>query len=181
MLAANRDIIAEPILRKDKHGTTSDLARSPTVDAAFMSNRDHPEWSDRHHWAAQHRQLGFSLHRFLAIVARDSVAVAPIFCRIVREQSITGNGFALLNELLRLHFPHVNGTHALSFDSTSAWKSFKDPARRYLIMSDASPCGCSPSNFIANLFVTKILKSLCGLLPVFLLDIHYFCHKSMLT
>jgi hypothetical protein len=103
-----------------------DLSRSP-VDALLMSNRDIPEWSDRQYWVDQHRQLGFSLHRVLAVVAKDSSASAPIFCRTVSEQSINGDGFAVLNELLRLHFPHVHGTRAPSFDTTSAGKIVQGP------------------------------------------------------
>ena len=61
-----------------------DLSRSP-VDALLMSNRDAPEWSVRQHWVEQHRQLGCSLHRVLAVVAKDSSASALIFCRTVSE------------------------------------------------------------------------------------------------
>ena len=35
-----------------------DLSCSP-IDPTIMFSRDHPEWSDRQHWAAHHWQLGF--------------------------------------------------------------------------------------------------------------------------
>lgn len=92
-----------------------DLTRSP-VDASCMSNRDHPEWSNRKTWSDQHIQFASSLHRVLANVARDSSSVAPIFNRLIMDASLTGNGFLILNALFRLHFPHVHGTRAPDFD-----------------------------------------------------------------
>jgi hypothetical protein len=104
-----------------------DLTKSP-VDAAIMSNRDQPDWSNRTHWVNAHQELGFSLHLVLAVVSRDSIASAPVFTRVVSEQSYGGNGFAVLNELLRLHFPHVHGTRAPSFDSATAKKIVQGPS-----------------------------------------------------
>jgi hypothetical protein len=62
-----------------------DLTKSPSVDATFMSNPDRPEWSNHSFWTNAHRELGFSLHRVLAIVSRDSAALAPVFARIVSK------------------------------------------------------------------------------------------------
>jgi hypothetical protein len=104
-----------------------DLAKSP-IDPTIMSNRDQPEWSNRIYWVNAHRELGFSLHRVLALVSRDSFATAPVFNRVVSEQSYGGNGFAAINELLRLHFPHVHGTRAPSFDSATSRKIVQGPS-----------------------------------------------------
>jgi hypothetical protein len=100
----------------DNHSLV-DLTKSP-VDATFVSNRDRPEWSNRSFWTNAHRELGFSLHRVLDAVSRDSAALVPVFARVVSEQSYGGNGFAVLNELLRQHFPQcfkiVGPSHPLS-------------------------------------------------------------------
>jgi hypothetical protein len=98
-----------------------DLARSP-VDVKVMSNRNHPEWSAHNHWVDAHRALGYALHRILAMIARDSSTTAIVFCRVFSEHSYSGNGSAVLNELLRMHFPHVHGTHAPSFDAAAILK-----------------------------------------------------------
>jgi hypothetical protein len=68
------------------------------------------------------------LHHVLAIVSLDIAASFPIFECVVSEQSYGGNGFAVLNELLRLHFPHVHGTRAPSFDSVTAKKILRGPS-----------------------------------------------------
>jgi hypothetical protein len=96
-----------------------DLTKSP-VDHTYKSNRGRPEWSTRAHWVNAHKELGFSVHRVLTVVARDSFATAPVFAQVVSDHSYAGNGFAVLNELLRLHFPHVDGTRAPSFDTAAA-------------------------------------------------------------
>ena len=101
--------------------------RSPVNATMIMSCCDCPEWSNQQQWAEQHRKLGFSLHRVIAVIAKDSAAAAPLFCHAVSEQSTTGDGFAALNNLLQLHFPHVNGAQAPSFDAASAGKILQGP------------------------------------------------------
>jgi hypothetical protein len=105
-----------------------DLTKSP-VDATFMSNRDRPKWSNRCYWVNSHRELGFSLHRVLAVVSRDSAVLAPMFARVASEQSYGGNSLTVLNELLRLHFfPHIHGTRASSFDTVTSKKIAQGPS-----------------------------------------------------
>jgi hypothetical protein len=101
-----------------------DLTRSP-VDPRYMSNRDNADWSHRPFWANLHHDLGYSLHRVLSSVSRASKS-APIFARVVSEHAYGGNGFAVLNDLLRLHFPHVEGTQAPSFDTAATKKVHQD-------------------------------------------------------
>jgi hypothetical protein len=91
-----------------------DLTRSP-VEHGYMSNRDRPEWSTRAHWVNAHRELGFSVHQILAVVSSGSALTLPVFHHVVSEHSCSGDGFVVLNELLHLHFPLVNGTRAPSF------------------------------------------------------------------
>jgi hypothetical protein len=69
--------------------TLVDLTKSP-IDATYMSNRDRPEWSNRSYWANAHRELGFSLHRVLAVVSRDSAVQALIFARVVSDSLMVG-------------------------------------------------------------------------------------------
>jgi hypothetical protein len=104
------------------------LAKAP-IDAAIMSNRDQPDWSNHAQWVNAHQELGFSLHRALAVVSCDMIASAPVFTRVVSKQSYGGtNGFSVLNELLQLHFPHVHDTCAPSFDSATAKKIVQGPS-----------------------------------------------------
>jgi hypothetical protein len=98
-----------------------DHTRSP-IEPNYMSNRDRPEWSTRAYWRNAHRELGFSLHHILALVSSDSTVAAPVFACVVSEHSYSGDGFAVLNELLRLHFPHGDGTRAPSFDTAAQKK-----------------------------------------------------------
>jgi hypothetical protein len=60
--------------------------------------------------------------------ARQRCPQAPIFARVVSEQSYGGNGFAVINELLRLYSSHIHGTRAPSFDTATSKKISQGPS-----------------------------------------------------